>query len=83
LLMIPLAVTSNRASLLRLGKRWKRLHQLVYPILLLGILHFIWLTRADYLEPGIYAIIAITLLLHRVVPIRRPGARSSQVARQP
>jgi len=82
-LMIPLAVTSNRASLLRLGKRWKRLHQLVYPILLLGILHFIWLTRADYLEPGIYAIIAVILLLHRVVPARRPGARSSPVARQP
>ena len=82
MLMIPLAVTSNRASLLRLGKRWKNLHQLVYLILLLGVLHFIWLTRADYLEPGIYAIIAVILLLHRVVPIRRPGTRSSPVARQ-
>lgn len=80
-LMIPLAITSNRAMLLRLGKRWKTLHQLVYPILLLGVLHFIWLTRADYLEPGIYAIIAVVLLLHRVVPVRRAGARSSPVTR--
>ena len=80
-LMIPLAVTSNRAMLLRLGKKWKTLHQLVYPILLLAVLHFIWLTKADYLEPGIYAIIAVILLLHRVVPIRRLAVRSSPVTR--
>ena len=82
-LMIPLAVTSNRASMLRLGKRWKSLHKLVYPILLLGVLHYIWLTRADYLQPGIYAIIATILLLHRVVPAGRRGARPSPVARRP
>jgi len=80
-MMIPLAITSNRTMLLRLGRHWKTLHQLVYPILLLGVLHFIWLTRADYLEPGIYAIIAVILLLHRVVPVRRPGARSSPLVR--
>ena len=82
-LMIPLALTSNRASLLRLGKRWKTLHQLVYPILLLGVLHFIWLTRADYLEPGIYAIIAVILLLHRVLPVRRAVSRASPAGRRP
>lgn len=80
-LMIPLAVTSNRSMLLRLGRKWKTLHQLVYLILLLGVLHFIWLTRADYLEPGIYAIIAVILLLHRVIPIRRFDAGSSPVTR--
>ena len=82
-LMIPLALTSNRTSLLRLGKRWKTLHQLVYPILLLGVLHFIWLTRADYLEPGIYAIIAVILLLHRVLPVRRAVSRASPAGRRP
>jgi len=81
LLMIPLAATSNRAMLLRLGRKWKTLHQLVYPILLLGVLHFIWLTKADYLQPGIYAIIAVILLLHRVIPIRRFAARFSPVTR--
>jgi sulfoxide reductase heme-binding subunit YedZ len=81
ILMIPLAATSNRAMLLRLGRKWKSLHQLVYLILVLGVLHFIWLTRADYLEPGIYAIIAVVLLLHRIVPIRRLVAGSSPVTR--
>ena len=81
-LMIPLAATSSRAMLLRLGKKWKTLHQLAYLILVLGVLHFIWLTRADYLEPGIYAIIAVILLLHRIVPIKRLFAGSSPVTRQ-
>ena len=79
--MIPLAATSNRAMILRLGRRWKTLHQLVYLVVLLAVLHFIWLTRADYLEPGIYAIIAVVLLLHRVGPMKRRGVKSSPVTR--
>lgn len=79
--MIPLAATSNRAMILRLGRRWKTLHQLVYLVVLLGVLHFIWLVRADYLEPGIYAMIAVILLLHRVGPIRRLGVKSPPVTR--
>jgi len=81
LLLIPLAVTSNQAMIRRLGKKWKILHQLVYLILLLGLLHFIWLVKADYLEPGIYAIIGIVLLLHRIGPIKRLGAGSTAVTR--
>ncbi len=80
-LLIPLALTSNQAMVRRLGRKWKNLHQLVYLILLLGLLHFIWLVKADYLEPGIYAIIGIVLLLHRVGPIKRLGTRSSAVTR--
>ncbi len=79
--MIPLAVTSNRAMIRRLGKKWKTLHQLVYGVILLGVLHFIWLVKADYLEPTIYAIIAVILLLHRVGPIKKLGTRSSPVTR--
>jgi sulfoxide reductase heme-binding subunit YedZ len=71
LLLWPLALTSNRAMLHRLGRRWKTLHQLVYLILLLGILHFLWLVKADYLQPTIYAIIAVILLAHRVGPLKR------------
>lgn len=80
-LLLPLALTSNQAMIRRLGRKWKSLHQLVYLVLLLGLLHFIWLVKADYLEPGIYAIIGIVLLLHRVGPIKRLGARSSAVTR--
>jgi sulfoxide reductase heme-binding subunit YedZ len=70
-LLLPLALTSNRAMQRRLGRKWKTLHQLVYVILVLGVLHFLWLVKADYLQPTIYAIIAIILLLHRVGPVKR------------
>jgi sulfoxide reductase heme-binding subunit YedZ len=65
LLLIPLAVTSNQAMVRRLGKGWKKLHKLTYLIAILVILHFIWQVKADYLEAGIYAVIAIGLLLQR------------------
>ncbi len=77
ILMLPLAITSNQAMIKRLGKKWKSLHQLVYLILALGVLHFIWLVKADYLEPIIYAIIARVLLLHRVGPMKRFSLKSS------
>jgi sulfoxide reductase heme-binding subunit YedZ len=80
LTMLPLAITSNQAMIRRLGKKWKTLHQLVYLVAVLGILHFIWLVKADYLEPGIYAIIAIVLLLHRVGPMKHFKLKSSPVA---
>ena len=81
LLLLPLALTSNQASLKRLGRRWKTLHQLVYAIVVLGVLHFLWLVKADYLEASIYAIIAVILLLHRVGPVRRLKFRSSPATR--
>ena len=80
-LLLPLVVTSNRAMIRRLGRRWKDLHQLVYVILLLGIFHFLWLVKSDYLEPSIYAIIAVILLLHRIGPIKRLKLKSFSVAR--
>ena len=80
LLMLPLAITSNQAMIRRLGKKWKSLHQLVYLVLSLGLLHFIWLVKADYLEPIIYVIIAVVLLLHRVGPMKRFSLRSSLAA---
>jgi sulfoxide reductase heme-binding subunit YedZ len=81
LLMIPLAATSNQFMIRKLGRKWKSLHQLVYLIILLAVLHFIWLVKADYLEPGIYAIIAVILLAHRVGPIKRIGIKSAPVVR--
>jgi len=81
LLMLPLAITSSQAMIRRLGKNWKTLHQLVYLVILLGVLHFVWLTKADYLEPSIYAIIAMILLAHRLGPIKRLSSKSFPVAR--
>ena len=66
LLLVPLAVTSTRAMVRRLGRRWKSLHRAVYAIGVLAVVHFLWLVKADLLEPGIYALILVILMLARV-----------------
>lgn len=55
ILLIPLAVTSTNGMMRRLGRRWQKLHRLIYPIAVLGIWHFWWQVKADILEPLIYA----------------------------
>jgi len=83
LLLVPLAITSTNAMMRRLGKRWGQLHQLVYVIGVFGILHYLWLVKADYLQPLIHAAILLALLLVRAwyqrqsLPVRRPAAQSS------
>jgi len=65
-LLIPLAVTSTKAMQRRLKKNWQRLHRLVYIIPVLVIVHFIWSLKADYLEPTIYTLVFIVLMLARL-----------------
>ena len=65
LLLIPLALTSTKAMIRRLGPRWTRLHRLIYAAVLLGALHFIWLVKADLLEPLIYTAVIVLLLAYR------------------
>ena len=67
-LLLPLAMTSTKKMMKRLGKRWKSLHKLVYPIAILGTLHFLLLVKADLREPIIYAFILFILLLVRLKP---------------
>ena len=66
LVLIPLALTSNKAMIRRLGRRWQSLHKLTYLVAVLAVLHFIWLVKADYFEAGIYATIGAVLLLQRI-----------------
>ncbi|MBA1294710.1 protein-methionine-sulfoxide reductase heme-binding subunit MsrQ [Pseudomonas lurida] len=66
-----LAVTSNRYSQRRLGKRWKKLHRLVYVILGLGLLHMLWIVRADLKEWAVYASLGAALLVLRIPPVMR------------
>jgi sulfoxide reductase heme-binding subunit YedZ len=47
LLLIPLAITSTKGWIRRLGRNWVRLHRLVYVATVLGIVHFFWVTKAD------------------------------------
>lgn len=65
-LMVPLAVTSTRGWQRRLGARWKQLHRLIYPIGVLAVLHYLWLVKADLLEPAIYAAVLALLLAARM-----------------
>lgn len=65
LLLLPLAATSTRAAMRRLGRRWGQLHRLVYLIGILAVLHVWWLTKADLREPALYAGILALLLLAR------------------
>lgn len=84
LLLVPLAITSTRGWQRRLGKRWKRLHQLVYVIGLLAVVHFVWLVKADIREPLLFGAAVLLLLLLRVPAIKRALVNLRyQIAGQP
>ena len=61
-LMLPLAVTSTRGWQRRLGRRWIRLHHLVYPAAVAGCLHLLWQARSDVGEPLVYGLVFAALL---------------------
>lgn len=66
-LLVPLAVTSTNAMIKRLGgRRWLRLHQLVYGAAILGLLHFWWLVKKDITEPVFYGSVLFGLLGARI-----------------
>ena len=66
LLLVPLAITSTKAMIRRLGRRWQQLHRLVYVAAMLGTLHFFWLVKADHREPALYVGIFVILMLLRL-----------------
>lgn len=65
-LMVPLALTSNDASVKRLGRKWKRLHLLTYPAAFLGGLHYVMLVKGFQIEPLIYLMVIVVLLALRL-----------------
>jgi sulfoxide reductase heme-binding subunit YedZ len=81
LLLVPLAITSTRGWMRRLGKNWRRLHWLVYPAAVLAILHWTWLVKADRRLPYLYGAILAVLLLMRIGPIKRALVTLTQQAR--
>lgn len=72
LLLVPLAVTSTKAAIRRLGRNWARLHKLIYPIAVLAVLHFWWIVKSDFREPALYASILALLLGWRLFKRLRP-----------
>jgi sulfoxide reductase heme-binding subunit YedZ len=74
-LLIPLAVTSTKGWIRRLGKRWTKLHRLIYATGALGVLHYYWKVKADTRQPLIFAAILIVLMLLRTNAVRQFAAR--------
>ncbi len=65
-LLTPLAITSTNKMMRRLGKRWKKLHRIVYLIAILGVVHYYWLVKADIQRPLIYGAIFTLLFAIRI-----------------
>jgi sulfoxide reductase heme-binding subunit YedZ len=73
LLLVPLAVTSTAGWVRRLvGRPWRRLHLLVYPAAVGGVLHYLWLMKQDLRSPLYFAVALVVILLLRVWMARRP-----------
>ena len=84
LMLLPLAVTSTRAMMRRLGRRWARLHRLVYVIAAFGVWHYYWQEKRDVREPILYGAVLALLLGYRAVRAwrqRHPALRRLEESR--
>ncbi len=90
-LLIPLALTSTKGWVRRLGKRWVSLHSLIYVTALAGVVHFMWSVKADLARPTVIGLVLALLLAIRLVPrgalaqvrARREGAAAPLSAELP
>ena len=82
-LMIPLALTSTQGWIRRLGKNWQRLHRLIYVTAIAGVVHYIWLVKADLRKPLQYAFVLSVLLLYRIVAWLSPERRKTATVAGP
>lgn len=81
-LMIPLAATSTNRMQRWLGRRWGRLHRLVYPIAILAVVHYWWQTKLDVSDPLLYAFLLGALFLARILhwrDMRRKRAKARSI----
>jgi sulfoxide reductase heme-binding subunit YedZ len=78
LMLIPLAITSTNRMMRRLGRRWQKLHRLIYVIAVLGVWHYYWQVKRDVREPLLYAAILAALLGYRYVRWWRRRARGHE-----
>ncbi len=79
LLLVPLAITSTKGWIRRLGgTRWNRLHRLVYATALLATVHYLWAVKKDTLDPLIYLALFAVLLGWRAWDAFRARTRSSR-----
>ena len=81
LLLVPLALTSRQAAIRRLGKRWQKLHRLVYLAAGLGVMHFFLLVKKDLLEPLVFAAVFVALMAfrHELLTGAKPKRETTRV----
>jgi methionine sulfoxide reductase heme-binding subunit len=78
-ILVALALTSTQASIRRMGKRWAKLHRLVYLAGVLGVIHYLWSVKKDVEEPLMYAAVLGVLLAFRIpVWIERRAKRDAR-----
>jgi methionine sulfoxide reductase heme-binding subunit len=76
IILLALAVTSNRAAIRRLGRRWQQLHRLVYLAAVGAVIHFWWLVKADITLPRRWAVTLAVLLGFRLLWMLRTRTRT-------
>ena len=74
LCLVPLAITSTRGWIRRMGKNWTKLHRLIYVAAVLGTIHYLWAVKKDKADPLFYLTIFIVLLGYRLIEWRRKKA---------
>jgi sulfoxide reductase heme-binding subunit YedZ len=80
-LLIPLALTSTAGWIRRLGgKRWQKLHQLIYVSAIAGVVHYIWLVKADLRKPLEYSAVLTALLAYRILTRLRTATAQTGVS---
>jgi sulfoxide reductase heme-binding subunit YedZ len=80
LLLVPLAITSTNRMMRRLGRRWQKLHSLIYLIVILGVWHYWWQVKKDIRQPLLYAGMVTVLLGYRVLIRMLNRARAARNA---
>ena len=71
LILLPLAATSTRWAMRKMGKNWTKLHRWVYLAGILAVLHYILLVKNAYTSPFLYAVVLAVLLLTRIKPVKQ------------
>ena len=77
ILLIPLAITSTKGWIRRLGKHWKKLHRLAYVATIMGVVHFYWQVKADTYWPTLAAMLITVLMIYRIRSSRGRSCRLS------
>jgi sulfoxide reductase heme-binding subunit YedZ len=78
LILLPLAITSTKGWVRRLGKDWAKLHRLAYVAAITGTVHYLWAVKKDTFFPLVYLAVFVILLGYRVISARQKSSRAAR-----